>query len=125
MVGRADVGACLFFLASWLSYHHGCSNHVITTRWLWVLLSMVFATFSMLTKEQGITVIGVCLLYDVIVVSRIRMKDFYLSMKKVEPIACTVQGNNTIKQQTTNIPFKTAKTNYLNNTKHTNSDSFI
>ena len=89
LVGRADVGAGLFYLASWLSYHHGCPNHIITTRWSWVLLSMVFAALSMLTKEQGITVIGVCLLYDVIVISRIRMKDFHLTLKKVQSIVWT------------------------------------
>ena len=83
MVGRADVGAGLFYLASWLSYHRGCPNDHTTTRWSWIFLSMVFAALSMLTKEQGLTVIGVCLLYDVIIVSRIRMKDFFLSIKKV------------------------------------------
>jgi cell division protein FtsW (lipid II flippase) len=82
LVGRADVGAALFYLASWLSYHRGC--HHTTTRWSWIFLSMVFAALSMFTKEQGLTVIGVCLLYDVVIISRIRIKDFFLSIKKVK-----------------------------------------
>ena len=83
LVGRADVGAGLLYLASWLSYHHGCPTQHRGTRWSWILLSMLFAALSMFTKEQGLTVIGVCALYDVIIVSRIRLKDFFLSARKV------------------------------------------
>ncbi|XP_073078898.1 protein O-mannosyl-transferase TMTC1 isoform X3 [Manis javanica] len=47
IVGRADVLACLLFLLAFLSYN-----------------SLFLGTCAMLVKETGITVFGVCLVYD-------------------------------------------------------------
>ncbi|CAM1318239.1 Uncharacterised protein PB.6640, partial [Pycnogonum litorale] len=87
VVGRADVGACLFFLISFISYVHYCkyrddlqNRH---RRWIHLLGSMVFATCSMLTKEHGITVLGVCATYDCFVKTKLRTKDItYILQEK-------------------------------------------
>lgn len=84
LVGRADTGSGLFYLASWLTYHRGCPNRGgKNSSWSWMFLSMAFAALSMFTKEQGLTVIGVCFLYDASIVSQIRVNDLFLSIRKV------------------------------------------
>ncbi|XP_006867035.1 PREDICTED: transmembrane and TPR repeat-containing protein 1 [Chrysochloris asiatica] len=70
IVGRADVLACLLFLLTFLSYNRsldqccvgGCSPPTASPSFL--LLSLVLGTCAMLVKETGITVFGVCLIYD-------------------------------------------------------------
>lgn len=92
IVGRADIGACLFFLLSLLSYiryvHHRDENHSSdgggggTKAILFFVLTAVFTTLSMLTKEQGVTVIAVCAIYDLFVKNKVRITDL-LSCKWV------------------------------------------
>nr|XP_035961986.1 protein O-mannosyl-transferase TMTC1-like [Halichoerus grypus] len=70
IVGRADVLACLFFLLAFLSYNRSVDQHHIgecfppTTSPFFLLLSLFLGTCAMLVKETGITVFGVCLVYD-------------------------------------------------------------
>lgn len=74
IVGRADVGACLFFIASFLAYikSHKSPTKVSLhkqghTGWPWLLLCFVMCLASMLSKEQGITVLGTCVVYEVMI----------------------------------------------------------
>jgi hypothetical protein len=80
IVGRADVGACLFFLLALLNYikyvkyrdENFSSDGGGTTvdnkrKILYFFLTAIFTTLSMLTKEQGVTVIAVCAAYDLFV----------------------------------------------------------
>uniref|UniRef100_A0A3Q3BFX1 dolichyl-phosphate-mannose--protein mannosyltransferase n=1 Tax=Kryptolebias marmoratus TaxID=37003 RepID=A0A3Q3BFX1_KRYMA len=72
IVGRADVLACLLFLLTFLSYISvgACVSEDIlpSTASLWSLfISLLLGTCAMLVKETGITVFGVCLLYDALV----------------------------------------------------------
>lgn len=74
VVGRADIGACLFFIASFLAYiksHKFTTNNSqlreVHTQWLWLVFCFLLCTASMLCKEQGITVLGVCAVYEVMV----------------------------------------------------------
>ena len=74
VVGRADVEACFFFIASFLAYiksHKAVTNTSLYeqnhTRWPWLLLCFVMCVASMLSKEQGITVLGVCAVHEVMV----------------------------------------------------------
>ncbi|XP_037837141.1 protein O-mannosyl-transferase TMTC1 isoform X2 [Kryptolebias marmoratus] len=73
IVGRADVLACLLFLLTFLSYIRSvgaCVSEDIlpSTASLWSLfISLLLGTCAMLVKETGITVFGVCLLYDALV----------------------------------------------------------
>ncbi|KAI7802132.1 putative transmembrane and TPR repeat-containing protein 2-like [Triplophysa rosa] len=56
VVGRADVGAALFFLLALLCYIRHCSLRTSGARresWMWFLGSLTCAACSMLWKEQG------------------------------------------------------------------------
>lgn len=70
IVGRADVLACLLFLLAFLSYHRSLDRSCegpgspATASPFFLLLSLLLGTCAMLVKETGVTVFGVCLLYD-------------------------------------------------------------
>ncbi|XP_034528836.1 protein O-mannosyl-transferase TMTC2-like [Notolabrus celidotus] len=93
VVGRADVGAALFFLLSLLCYMRhcglrrelqgsfesrkcgGCSG---TLCWSWMLSSLWCAAASMLWKEQGVTVLAVSAVYDLFVFQKLRFRQAVL-----------------------------------------------
>ncbi|XP_076361298.1 protein O-mannosyl-transferase TMTC2-like isoform X1 [Tachypleus tridentatus] len=80
LVGRADVGACLFFLLALQAYIQYCKwrdkePEYCGRRWITLYGALVFATAAMLTKEHGITVLGVCALYDMMIQHRLTPKD--------------------------------------------------
>nr|CAI5822627.1 unnamed protein product [Callosobruchus analis] len=58
IVGRADVLACVFFLISFLAYHGNSSGKCR----IWV--SVLLGGLSMLSKETGVTVFLLNLVYD-------------------------------------------------------------
>ncbi|XP_058721206.1 protein O-mannosyl-transferase TMTC1-like [Poecile atricapillus] len=70
IVGRADVLACLLFLLAFLSYNRSVDQLYVgehfppTASPLFLLLSLFLGTCAMLVKETGVTVFGVCLVYD-------------------------------------------------------------
>uniref|UniRef100_A0A8C8XSF6 Protein O-mannosyl-transferase TMTC1 n=1 Tax=Panthera leo TaxID=9689 RepID=A0A8C8XSF6_PANLE len=70
IVGRADVLACLLFLLAFLSYNRSVDQRHVgecfppTVSPFFLLLSLLLGTCAMLVKETGITVFGVCLVYD-------------------------------------------------------------
>ncbi|XP_007502899.1 protein O-mannosyl-transferase TMTC1 isoform X2 [Monodelphis domestica] len=72
IVGRADVLACLLFLLAFLSYNRSIdqlySGECVppTSSPFFLLLSLFLGTCAMLVKETGITVFGVCLVYDLL-----------------------------------------------------------
>ena len=86
VVGRADVLACLFFLLAihlYIDYcnvrHHvplptlnGCRPATHRTRWLYYVGSVTCTCASMLSKEHGVTVVAVCLVYDLFLRQRLR-----------------------------------------------------
>lgn len=89
VVGRADVGAALFFLLSLFCYarHCGlrrgprgtfqtkrCGGGSVSQCWLWMLGSLWCAATSMLWKEQGVTVLAVSAVYDLFVFQRLRFR---------------------------------------------------
>lgn len=80
IVGRADVLACLLFLLAFLSYIRSVETDGVTDRFpgtrspFLLLLSLVLGTCAMLVKETGITVFGVCLVYDLQVLCLRRLK---------------------------------------------------
>lgn len=72
VVGRAEVLACVFFLLSLLCYMKGVSTSrgrllvpTAETQWHYVLLGVLMSACSLLSKEQGITALGVCAAFDV------------------------------------------------------------
>uniref|UniRef100_A0A3Q0R7Y8 dolichyl-phosphate-mannose--protein mannosyltransferase n=1 Tax=Amphilophus citrinellus TaxID=61819 RepID=A0A3Q0R7Y8_AMPCI len=93
VVGRADVGAALFFLLSLLCYvrhcglrrvQHGafqtrqCGGSSVIKCWGWMLGSLWCAAASMLWKEQGVTVLAVSAVYDLFVFQRFRFRQAIL-----------------------------------------------
>lgn len=91
VVGRADVEACFFFIASFLPYiksHKAPTNTSLHkqshTRWPWLLLCFVMCVASMLSKEQGITVLGVCAVYEVmLLLSYNKKQTMFVTLTKV------------------------------------------
>uniref|UniRef100_A0A8D0H1P3 dolichyl-phosphate-mannose--protein mannosyltransferase n=1 Tax=Sphenodon punctatus TaxID=8508 RepID=A0A8D0H1P3_SPHPU len=79
IVGRADVLACLLFLLAFLCYNSVDQLYVgehfpPTASPFFLLLSLFLGTCAMLVKETGITVFGVCLVYDFFLLSQNRLK---------------------------------------------------
>ncbi|XP_067855560.1 protein O-mannosyl-transferase TMTC2-like isoform X2 [Heptranchias perlo] len=74
IVGRADVGAGLFFLLSLMCYirHCGCRGRSPWS-WAWLFGSFMCAACSMLWKEQGVTVLAISAVYDVFVDHRLKL----------------------------------------------------
>ncbi|XP_034719064.1 protein O-mannosyl-transferase TMTC1 [Etheostoma cragini] len=76
IVGRADVLACLLFLLTFLFYIRSVGVCVSedslpsTVSAVCLLVSLLLGTCAMLVKETGITVFGVCILYDALVLCR-------------------------------------------------------
>ncbi|KAM6987108.1 protein O-mannosyl-transferase TMTC1 isoform 2-T2 [Aplochiton taeniatus] len=76
IVGRADVLACMLFLLSFLSYIRSVGvcvsvDSLPSTVSVWSLAaSLLLGTCAMLVKETGVTVFGVCVLYDALVLCR-------------------------------------------------------
>lgn len=73
VVGRAEVLCCIFFLLSFLVYskaillsHSHLASRGMKFSWTLVIISIALAACSLLSKEQGITVIGVCGVFDIL-----------------------------------------------------------
>ncbi|EDV26907.1 uncharacterized protein TRIADDRAFT_22709 [Trichoplax adhaerens] len=67
LVGRADVGCCFFYLLSLLSYMDYCHGQGSSLK---LVLCLLCAISAMLMKEQGITVLGICIIYDIFILHR-------------------------------------------------------
>ncbi|XP_037087459.1 protein O-mannosyl-transferase Tmtc3-like [Pollicipes pollicipes] len=72
VVGRAELLSSAFFIAAFLSYVRSTKTPR-GTDWAWFGVTLVCVTAAMLCKEQGITVIGVCAMYEVFVVRKLRL----------------------------------------------------
>ncbi|KAL4232814.1 Protein O-mannosyl-transferase tmtc3 [Mactra antiquata] len=74
VVGRAEALSSIFFLAALMVYAK-CTGFHKQTAWRPLLVSVVLVTIAMLCKEQGITVIGVCVVYELFIAQRALFKD--------------------------------------------------
>ncbi|XP_034018928.1 protein O-mannosyl-transferase TMTC2a [Thalassophryne amazonica] len=94
VVGRADVGAALFFLLSLLCYVRHCrlrKDICGGTRsrcsggswgcWAWMVATLWCAAASMLWKEQGVTVLAVSAIYDLFLFQRLRLRQVHLLLQ--------------------------------------------
>ncbi|XP_027632030.1 protein O-mannosyl-transferase TMTC4 isoform X3 [Tupaia chinensis] len=73
VVGRADLLCALFFLLSFLGYCNAFreSNKEGThSSTFWVLLSILLGAVAMLCKEQGVTVLGLNAVFDILVIGK-------------------------------------------------------
>ncbi|XP_014637344.1 PREDICTED: transmembrane and TPR repeat-containing protein 4 isoform X2 [Ceratotherium simum simum] len=75
VVGRADLLGALFFLLSFLGYCKAFreSNKEGTHSTFWVLLSILLGAVAMLCKEQGITVLGLNAVFDILVIGKLNV----------------------------------------------------
>lgn len=66
VVGRAELLSSIFLLAAFLSYtkSKGPDNSIV---WTPIALTVILVAVATLCKEQGITVIGICCVYEVFV----------------------------------------------------------
>ncbi|XP_064614962.1 protein O-mannosyl-transferase TMTC4-like [Liolophura sinensis] len=100
VVGRADLLCAFLFAASFLSYVKACHSGTSSVRPescspCWLLLSMLLCSLSVLCKEQGITVIGLCSAYDIIQVCRINIFTVF-TRKQQASNKMTPNNNNNI-----------------------------
>ncbi|XP_040847101.1 protein O-mannosyl-transferase TMTC4 [Ochotona curzoniae] len=76
VVGRADLLCALFFLLSFLSYCRAFkenSKEGTRSSTFWVLLSILLGAVAMLCKEQGITVLGLNAVFDILVIGKVNV----------------------------------------------------
>ena len=66
MVGRAELVSAVFFFLSFIFYVQTVNRTCLSMKWLNLTLSVVFAGCSMLSKEPGITVLAICVGYDIL-----------------------------------------------------------
>ncbi|KAL7983882.1 hypothetical protein Chor_000758 [Crotalus horridus] len=80
IVGRADLLCALFFLLSFLGYCKAFKENKEGSQFSisWVLLSVLLGTMAMLCKEQGVTILGLNALFDVVVVNRLNILEVSL-----------------------------------------------
>ena len=78
VVGRAETLSSLFFLGALWAYAGATSRLVrgprgarVATDWRLMLTAMLLATTAMLCKEQGITIIAICAVYELFVVQKV------------------------------------------------------
>ena len=66
VVGRAELLSSLAYLLALVCYQKAAVRKSAQrkTRWSYVLATLVFTTVSMLCKEQGITVLAVCVVFE-------------------------------------------------------------
>lgn len=106
VVGRADVGAALFFLLSLFCYARhcrlrrglagvfqslDCGGSSAARCWGWMLCSLCCAAASMLWKEQGVTVLAVSAVYDLFIFQRLQFGPaVLLLLGKVNECVCSL-----------------------------------
>jgi len=78
-VGRAELLSSIFFLLALLSYSKACTlqNH----KWF-ILLTAIMASCAMLSKEIGITVLGLCVVHELCIIHNFHKTIFNLVAEK-------------------------------------------
>ncbi|KAL1437818.1 hypothetical protein MTO96_048517 [Rhipicephalus appendiculatus] len=71
VVGRADLLCAVFFILSFLSFIRSCSSGCAWSSCVWLITSASLSIVSMLCKEPGITVIGLCFIYDAVIICKL------------------------------------------------------
>ncbi|XP_076281504.1 protein O-mannosyl-transferase Tmtc4 [Lasioglossum baleicum] len=81
IVGRAELLCALFMWLSILLYHQSINASRLFYRWCSMCGCIASIATAMLCKETGITAIGICSIYDLIVVNKIFPSDVIRFMK--------------------------------------------
>ncbi|XP_045479364.1 protein O-mannosyl-transferase Tmtc3-like [Harmonia axyridis] len=80
VVGRAETLSSVFFLAAFLLYTKA-SRRKNQTAWKYLLISMFSMAIAMLCKEQGITVAGICISYEVFISQKVKLQQIKYFLK--------------------------------------------
>ena len=72
IVGRAELLSSVFFLLSILSYEKAAVKGQLV---VYLPLSMAFVGCAMLCKEQGITVLGILVVYEIFLIQKLDWKN--------------------------------------------------
>lgn len=80
VVGRAETLSSVFFLAAFMFYTKSAKRKR-STGWRPLIISMISVATAMLCKEQGITVTGICAVYELIVAQKLRFSDLQCLLK--------------------------------------------
>ncbi len=100
IVGRTELLCAVFFLLSFFVYSQSVHNGRPSFHsWPGLCLSVCLAVISLLCKEQGVTVLGVVWVYDLVIVSQLDLDEGlkYLSLilKNLYP---TLKGESKTKR---------------------------
>ncbi|GAB6030155.1 hypothetical protein CHUAL_005833 [Chamberlinius hualienensis] len=68
VVGRAETLCAVFFLAAFFCYCKSCRSQ--KSDWFYLICCVCLTAIAMLCKEQGLTVIGVCIVYEIFIVQK-------------------------------------------------------
>ncbi|XP_065334770.1 protein O-mannosyl-transferase Tmtc3 isoform X1 [Cloeon dipterum] len=88
VVGRAETLSSVFFIAAFMFYTQATKNRR-HTRWRSLILAILAVATAMLCKEQGITILGVCFVYELFVIQKVRLQDLMHTLR------ATLEGKNT------------------------------
>ncbi|XP_049739973.1 protein O-mannosyl-transferase TMTC3 isoform X1 [Loxodonta africana] len=96
VVGRAELLSSIFFLAAFLSYtkSKGPDNSIV---WPPIALTVFLVAVATLCKEQGITVVGICCVYEV-----------FIAQGYTLPLLCSTAGH--FLRGKSSIPFSMLQT---------------
>ncbi|XP_036999256.1 protein O-mannosyl-transferase TMTC4 isoform X3 [Artibeus jamaicensis] len=95
VVGRADLLGALFFLLSFLGYCKALreSNKEGPYSTFWVLLSILLGAMAMLCKEQGITVLGLNAVFDILVIGKLNILEIVQKVLHKDKLLETINYN--------------------------------
>lgn len=110
VVGRAELLSSICFLGAFLTYAQSVKESQ-SHRTHWFLLVVGFSSWllaSMLCKEQGITIAGICATYELFVVQQFRPHQVWYCLKQLfeEPKADTASTQHPSSKLSNNVPRK-------------------
>lgn len=82
VVGRAESLSAIFFIASFICYTQSVGDDY-RTQFIYLIGSIVLCGVSTLCKEQGITVVAVCCVYDLFIAHRVDVTELLESLKQI------------------------------------------
>ncbi|KAH9509797.1 Protein O-mannosyl-transferase tmtc4, partial [Bulinus truncatus] len=107
VVGRADLLCALFFILSFLAYVKGSTTYSYYRPECfssgWVFLAVFLSAFATFSKEQGITVIGLCSAFDILVVCDLRSIFLFGAMTKCSGQADEIKNRIALKKNSKGI----------------------
>lgn len=78
IVGRAELLSSIFYLGAFLTYASAVQQTRKRTKWTSLFTTFLFCLLcSMLCKEQGITIAGICAAYEIFVIQQMRPIDLW------------------------------------------------